>query len=646
MMRGLGRACAAGVVAVLMASGMANAAFAIAPTDVTPEAGFAESVKPLPFELAAQGASGRAQAQVVLPEASTPIVFSGEIRSNFTTPGVIVVTAADRRVAQVSAETGGPVRFELSADDAVNGVVSIGLSVVLDDQEVCFAEDTARAVLTNGALTFRYPIQPLSTVGTFLSEGVNSYRVVTIANPSPAMQQAALDAAAALAHRYPAPTKVSVVATDDAVSGDYLNRIVRIVGTQPPTGSRNALSIDNGELVVAGIGAELSSAAVALGDPATSLIESPVVTNLSAAPIFQVRDGKLSLRELGASNISLQGIGEQSATVSLPQAAFGQSIAELTLDLTGALSPLPDGGQGRVDLIWNDQLVGSVAMSKITTLERKISVQPAQMQRDNTLRIDMLYVPPGGECFPPGLPARADFNAELNFVQASAGESLPPGFARFPQVLPAGVPVAIGSGTTTAAGLTQLGDLAVALQSASPQQYTFEVLTTEQFEKDSRAGVLVGATDATFTQYGAPLRGETETTLGGKEPSFAAQIDDPFAVLQGFSRGNRNLLMLGRNDVSPANQATSDALATELSGKVLADPNGWRLLTGQVVVMGPGGELRQVDITQPLPRSRLAIMWTATGVGLVVVFIGVLLWIYVRPRRPAPPKPGHPTPAS
>lgn len=611
----------------------------MAPASADGAGATAQSQVPLPYSLSAQGANGTAEALIALPESSSPIVFSGVIKSTFTVPGQIIVSVGDRRAATVDALTGGSVTFPMTASDLIGGRVRIGLSVSLAKQDDCFTDDTSRAVLSDGVITFVYPVTPLDTVATFLSAGVTSYRVVTPAVPNPSVRAAALDAVAGLTLRYPAPTQVSVVATDEPVRGDYLNRIVRIQLEAPPDGAANMVAVVDGDLVVSGLGQALADAATALGDPNTGLIDSRSVANLSATTGFRTLSGPHSLTDLGVPPVSVAGIGRQEVTISLPQTAFGQQIEKMDIRLNGALTPLPEGGQGRVDLVWNEQLFTSVAMSSATHFERILDIPANLMQRDNSLKLVMLYVPPGGRCFPPGIGARFDVDTANSIVNATPGASVAPGFTVLPQAWPATVPVAFGPGATEAQAMEQAGHLVAAVQAAGTQQFAFTAVRADEFVSKRMTGLLVGATGSTLDALQAPLRGEVETTLGPAQSGFSAMLTQPFASLQAFTSGNSAILVLGRNDVDPENQPASDAMAGQLAAQVQSQADGYRALTGQVVVLGRSGTIDPVAINQPPAPDKARTMWIATGVGLLVLALVVLMWLWRRPRRPAPPSP-------
>ena len=102
----------------------------------------------------------------------------------------------------------------------------------------------------------------------------------------------------------------------------------------------------------------------------------------------------------------------------------------------------------------------------------------------------------------------------------------------------------------------------------------------------------------------------------------------------------RTVLVLGRNDVDPAAQPQSDAMASQLAAVVQGQPDGYRALPGQVVVLGSAGTIDALDVSQPPPPDKAKTWWIATGVGVIVLAILVLAWLWLRPRRPAPPTPG------
>ncbi|MDO9484445.1 MAG: hypothetical protein Q7K25_00060 [Actinomycetota bacterium] len=619
-----------------------------------PRSSEAVATAKLPYVLSVKGAGGSSTVAVTLPDSATPIVFDGTVRSTFTYDGTIVVTINGRRIAQVPARTGGDVHAVANADDVERGVAVIGMFVQLDATEDCFVDSTSTATLDNAVLTYSHPVTPPTSIGTFLSPGLSKITVQVGTNASVAEQQAALDAVASLVHLYPVPTVVKLLVSDSAPEDDFLNRTVVVqatnesdaVGSESPSTTANGGTLEvrpAGALYLTGAPTALAGTAFALADPALSLFEGRRLEHVSGTPDWDPATGKTSLLDLGASAISMSGVGQLQSVVAVNQPAFGQSLSSLQISLAGVITPLPEGAAGRVDFLWNGTLIDSIGMSDDTQLSPVLSISSEQLNRDNQLTIDFSYVPASGRCTPQPLAARLDFDTKQSFVIPSFGDSVAPGFQRFPQVLGSTVPIALGSAGTPSSLLQQAGDVIAALQSSTTQQLAVNLMSAAEFDSATVAGLLVGAGAAETESLGAPLTITDLISVGDPAPRFSAALPGPLALAQAFSSGKRDVAILGPIPTDPASAAGKAALQLneQFADQVATGVGRWTQLTGQVMSMGATGQLEEIALP-PEPST------TSNGrsfliVGLIAtafLIIGLIVWSKTKPQEAAPEVPG------
>ncbi len=608
----------------------------------------------LPYVLSVKGAGGASTVAVTLPDSATPIVFDGTVRSTFTYDGTIVVTINGRRIAQVPARTGGAVRAVANADDVERGVAVIGMFVQLDATEDCFVDSTSTATLDNAVLTYSHPVTPPTSIGTFLSPGLSNITVQVGTKASVAEQQAALDAVASLVHLYPVPTVVKLLVSDSAPEDDFLNRTVVVqatnesdaAGGQSPSTAATGGTLEvrpDGALYLTGAPTALAGAAFALADPALSLFEGRRLEHVSGTSDWDPATGKTSLLDLGASAISMSGVGQLQSVVAINQPAFGQSLSSVQISLAGVITPLPQGAAGRVDFLWNGTLIDSIGMSDDTQISPVLSISAEQLNRDNQLTIDFSYVPASGRCTPQPLAARLDFDTKQSFVIPNFGDSVPPGFQRFPQVLGSTVPIALGSAGTPSSLLQQAGDVIAALQSSTTQQLAVNLMTAAEFDSATVAGLLVGAGAAETDSLGAPLTITDLISVGDPAPRFSAALPGPLALAQAFYSGKRDVAILGPIPTDPASAAGAAALQLneQFANQVATGVGRWTQLTGQVMSMGATGQLEEIALP-PEPST------TSNGrsfliVGLIAtafLVIGLIVWSKTKPQEAAPEVPG------
>ena len=94
------------------------------------------------------------------------------------------------------------------------------------------------------------------------------------------------------------------------------------------------------------------------------MLAATSVSDLAGRADYRPLTGAASLHDLGIDALSVRGIGRVAQTVSVAQAAFGQPVEQLVLDLSGTATPVVPGQQGRVSIRWNDRLVSSRALTE------------------------------------------------------------------------------------------------------------------------------------------------------------------------------------------------------------------------------------------------------------------------------------------
>ena len=610
----------------------------------------------LPYVLSVKGGGGSSSVAVTLPDSATPIVFDANVRSTFTYSGTIVVTINGRRIAEVPAQTGGPVHAVANADDVSQGLVVIGMYVQLDPQTDCFVDSTSTATLADAKLTYSHPVTPPTTIGTFLSPGLSTLSVQVGTKASAAEQQAALDAVAALVHIYPVPTVVKLRVSDDAPKDDFLHRtlIVQATSAAPSGGTASPSQTSSsaggtlevrsdGVLYLTGEPNTLSGTAFALADPALSLFEGRKLDHVVGTPDWAPATGKASLASLGTSNLSMTGVGTLQSVVAINQPAFGAALSGVQINLAGVITPLPEGASGRVDLTWNGTLIDSIGMSSRTDLNPQINISAAQLRRNNQLGIQLSYVPTSGKCTPQPLAARLDIDSSQSFVTPTFGDSVPPGFERFPQVLGSTVNVGIGSAGDPASVLQQAGDLVAALESSTPEQLSVNLMTGADFESAGVPGVLVGASASDTDTLGAPLTVNDLISVGDPAPRFSAALPGPLALSQAFFNDKRDVAILGPIPADLTSTAGKAALQlnAQFADQVATGPGRWAQLTGQVVSMGATGQLQQIALPAQASQSTSARSFVIVGlIATAFLIIGLVVWSRTKPKAPAPEVPG------
>ena len=505
----------------------------------------------------------------------------------------------------------------VSESDVKDGTIAVGMRVQVQPNEDCFRDDNSTAQLRDALVTYELPTEPPETLASFLSPGVDSFSVVLPADPTPAEMQAGLDAVLGLRHSQAAATAIGLT-VGNQLTGSFTDRVVEIAET--PEGEPNGLTVSDYTLLVTGSGDALSAAAVSLGDPNTVLLNLPQVTDLPGTIDYQPITRTAPLSALGYSPISLTGIGTNAVALGMAQAAFGAPVERIKLDLRGALTPLSPGQQGRVDFLWNGVLKDSVNLTETqSSLVVGLDLPPEDLLGSNTLTVQLTFLPAGGNCSNPGVPGRVDIDVETSTVTPVFGDSQPPGLQRFPQAFEQVVPVTLGTASPQAGpAVEQAAQVLAATAAASPLQYQTR-LGDER--PDQRARLVAGATQQEAADLGAPVLGNR----GNDSVDFPAGSDEPYASLEGFAGGGKDVLLIG------ASEESAVPLALDLAAWAVAE--NWPSLTEQAYVLG---ERSSIPEAFSLPRDEadpVRMQLIAAAIITAVLLVALLAWLWWRPKR-------------
>ena len=514
---------------------------------------------PVPAPVSVQGPYGVDEVTVPIPDGTRPKRFTGRIRSQFTIPGSFLIEINDSVRKRVPIR-GGKFSVPLRARDVRDGGVNIALMVNLRPSKDCLRDDQAQAFIRDARVVLnRRPPRP-RTLADFLNTTTERFVVTVPREPSTEEQAAGLDAVLALRHAIGSGPKITLRTTNQPPKTTLKRRVV--VVDEDGTGS-SALAVRAGRLYVTGSPEEVAKAAISLSDPNVTLLKVRSVTNLAGTADYNPVPNSTTLAELGVEPFALAGIGTLSSTMTISQAAFGQPVSELVLNLRGAVTPVTRGQQGRVNIRWNDQLVASQLVTDSSALTLNRTGNAGSLLSVNRLQTDFEYLPARKACRT-RLPGELQIDPAASTVEASFGDSAAPGFQRFPQSFGPQIPVSFGLAARPA--LRNAARVLDSAASVSPLQYTVEILE----DPAQRPGSLVaGATNTQAQNLGAPLPDQQNLA------NFPPGRSTPYAALQAFNGGGNDMIVLS---------AEPPKSAKVLANWPAAQEGGWAGLTGQVYV--------------------------------------------------------------
>jgi hypothetical protein len=594
--------------------------------------------------LSVTGSSGSTTGSIPVLPGLTPVALSTSI-----TGGTGAAAAAGNYTlsvgtasAQVDSRTGGAVNLALPAGTGRNGSFEIELSANIVDAAGCPYDTDAVARVS--LVTVSYlgtPTDPTS-LADFFSPALKTIAVVAEPGTSEFTAPAILQATSTLASAYSRVTIPTVAPTE----ADPYARIVRFV----PTAGQVTTKVDTtgpvATLVISGEPSVLVTAAMALGSDNLSLgAGSPDAQNLREQ---SVPSDSLTLTwaDVGNDSPSLIGHGLIEESVNVSQARFGGPISTLTISVLGTHTPTAPNSNTTASLVVNGKLLASTRLIDNDTFQLAGQLTSADVQRSNTVTLQVNTVTFGANCRSTTVPARVDINANASTFVATSGQSLQPGFGRFPQVLNHKLPVSFVAGPNPA-DLANAANIVAALSRLDSDAPSVSVVPPSQFIDSQQSGLMVGAGSAQSTALQAPLRFEPWRTLATPPTEFTVSVDSPFAALEGFSSGGRDVLLLGAFPASSPARAT--ALQSELAAKVVLPPDGWSKLQGDLFVNAGDGKPVQLDSnpqnSPPTPDDSANTPWLVIGLSLAAGVILVLLiagaWWLLRQRNREQSSPPH-----
>lgn len=596
---------------------------------------------------------------VPIPIGLTPYEVSGVIFPEAAVNGRVLFLSNNRTVATfpVSPETEAlDVSFPVDASDVdEHGYLVFGMRFltdsVTDDELICVISDFGTVRFEEVVVWVTGKEAPPSTISQFFSESVREISITIPENPTPELQEAGLQAAAALSYRYPSlETNISLTTIDQSARAvdvkDIGGRLVNIIPGQGEVTASVGLREGMRELTLTGDPSKLAAAAAALGSPKLALVDASETTELS----LETKDpstNKLTLDQLGVGDISLGGIGTSLQTAVVDQDQFGIPVKNFSVHLEGVRSQVPDNISATLSVYWNNDLLSSQVFDDKTDIDLDLAINETRVKRNNTLsfRMDAVPVDNGGsggsstskgfDCGGPFavLPIEVFIDGKASTITASAGQSLDSGFLRMPQVFGNILPVAISGSSLLSDNITDAGALLISLQRAASNQMTIRLTEPEEFISSSMSGLIVGANSEEIDQLKAPLRMAEFRQIDYENALFSAGVLDSYAALQAFSSGGREVLSLSSWGPYQPGSTVGRLLQSQIADYVSESEYGWSglyddLLIAQLTYKEPVLLNSETLVPQPerLADYNSTLLWVGIALGSILLF-SVLGWL-------------------
>ncbi len=501
----------------------------------------------------------------------------------------------------------------------------------------CAAPERIRVELDRLEVELEGDLEPPERVADFWPPMLRTLHIQLSESPSPEEATAALRLAALgarMATGGPLTITISPIGAPLPPADDPWARGVRI--SRGPVSRIALVSPEAGPmpiLEIAGPPASLETGVEALARYVGAM-QAPVISSFEGVSPQPAREDRVTLAALGYLQIQMSGSGTMEARVFFSQADLGGPVHGVELRLAGRATPIPRGGEAQLQVLLNGGLIYAEPLTG-GSFDRWIALPDGLLQRDNTIILRVVYTPPGGECRV-GVHPVTVFIDGASYIQFQRGTHLSPGFERFPQGL---LPMfTVGLDPLNLETVEAAAQLIAALQRTTRTPLVPRVRSWDEARAAPDPAMLITLDPEKASRLHPPLDPRPFRVLDadGRE-LFRMEIDQSFAVLEAFSAGGREILLLARRGDRPDLREI---------GRVLSPQLGWYELRGDVWIWPEGGlpvsmRLRGSGLqVAPLPPSSFMtwhrLRFWVTGIALIgaVVF---LIWLYPRVVRSAPP---------
>ena len=577
---------------------------------------------------------------VRVPPDVTPVRLRGILSVSEPVDGTLSILVNGRLAGKMPARTRRPVSIPVSASDIAAGRV-IPVTIRIDEAGPpdCRGEP-AYATLSKISLSVTGSERRATSLGTFFPADAERIDIVIPARADDDAIAAGLTAVASLAAKYPATTVVEMRTTaQPPIPGSLGHRVVRFMPGEGE-GAQTTLALRDGvqTLILTGSGKDLTDAARALGSPLLAMADSGETRGLSTTLDPAKFDTSRSLADLGAADVRLSGYGSSRYFLGVKQDSFGGPVSDLTLELHGTHTAIPDGTQAQLDVYLDDDLIHSQALGDEINMKSEIKLPGKKLSSESGLDFVLSAVAADGECRADSqrLPIELNIDSETSTFEATRGTSGVSSFTLYPQVFGGELPVAIRS--TGAARVTSAIDaayLVAALQRAAANPLKVSLIDADSLVDGNRSGLLVGANHADSAAVGAPLRFDQMRLVDIAQQEFKVGTDEPFAALESVPHDGRFLVILG--SWAPDSGANRAPVLRRVAQRVAT--LGWGQLRDDLLVASGPGPVFSVSSNAVVPQTERAderrsfARWFFVGIGFLVLLLAIQVFVTMRRDR-------------
>ena len=500
-----------------------------------------------------------------------------------------------------------------------DGRVAVTLAVRLDTADDICAQTVAGTAVVLAApalLLTGTPVRP-STVAGFWPPALTELTVLVGAEPSIAAREAVLDLAGALAARYQGQRPVVRVRRAPRGRPPVAARPFAATVTVRDTG-RARIGLVPGTtgvaLDVAGPAGQLPALALEAASASTLVTEREAAPSGPVAPESREAGPALSTRRslaaLGVTRLTASGAGRLRIPIAFSQAQLGGPAEIVQVRLLGTHTPVPTAASASLAVLADGVQQLTTALTDSGQLDATVELGLGQLHRDTLVEARVDYAPPSGRCARGFAPMTVQLSP-ASYVEREPGQSLGPGFGRFPQALGERVPVAVGPDPVALELAANLAAELVRMGGTGAPSRRFGVVTAAGLATGRDTGIAVGSAPV-LASLGVPVRldgGKLTLTIPppGQAGLAGVRLSGSPGLLFATGQGGRDLLVA----------AGPRGRLAQLTESLRSQADGLAALTGDLVVLPGSGRPVGLDlygtdpVAEPGGDERSGPRWTA-----------------------------------
>lgn len=345
-----------------------------------------------------------------------------------------------------------------------------------------------------------------------------------------------------------------------------------------------------------------------------------------------------SFRALELGRMRLTGVGRMDLPFSISQSALGGPVSSMRIHVEGVYTPIDGGAQGSMSFNLGGQMIQGWTLGDQGAFKFDFEIPEEMHSRSFDYQLSVDYSPEGGCDTLGAIPMNVQINPDLSFMEVGGGQSLEPGFARFPQTLLGGF--AVGLATYDLNHVAMSVRLLAALQRLSPVDLSPEFVDVATAMSAPTSAVVISSTTASVLEAGPMLSTDSMTVIDEERLKLLDfEVDLPHAVLEAYeSAGADRLLLTWSNGGGPPRSGY--AHVTELLDSFSTRQLSFQRLFGDTYLLSDGSppvslSLRGKQVQRVIAVGGESIFARLLPLQITAVagMISVVIVLWMRSRR-------------